>query len=451
MNKLIKVILLIFIIISICNYLLAEIKITDIDNRSFRGDLITFEDNKVIVSPKDGTPVSSTYDNIAGITLSPPVTAPILKTETDYFKIVFANQDVLYGTISDTGKGSFVINNSLIGKVIIKFEQLSLIERVDNDKRLTSQVLFSGVKQADKQDNIFLISGDTDSGVVISLTPETIILKSSLYNKERSYKIKDIKAVSFFSPAVVGSLRSLQEGRDKIISPTLQSVVYLIDNSQLSGSIIKPGPGVQGLGLSTDKTTYYLPIQTINFIYFRNNRCVYLSDIEPIEVKEYIVSPDSSGASPEGEPRPNGGRPNDACPVRDDLMNTFLWHYQKDRSVFSGQHISLQGKKYFKGLSVHANCELRYKLDKSYQRFFATIGLDDSAIVQSDDFEGSVRFIVYLDGQKVYESDTFKSTVKPTDIALDVKGGNELRLVVNDAGDGYMLDRAAWASAYLTK
>ncbi|MFH1229908.1 MAG: NPCBM/NEW2 domain-containing protein [Planctomycetota bacterium] len=420
MIKLIKVISLIFIVISIDNCLLAEIKITDIDNRSFRGDLITFEDNKTTISSKNGTPVSFAYDNITGIIFSSPITASILKTEMDYFKIVFANQDVLYGTISDTGKDSFVINNSLIGNVVINFEQLSLIERVDNEKQLTSQINSLDVRQSDKQDNIFLISGDTDSGVVISLTPETIILRSALYNKERSYNIKDIRAVSFFSPAV--------KGRDKIISPTIQTVVYLIDNSQLRGSIIQSDSLKQNsqVLLSTGQTTYYLPIEAINFIYFRNNRCVYLSDIEPVEVKEYIAS-------------------------TGDLLNTFLWHYQKDRSIFSGQPICLQGKKYFKGLSVHANCELRYKLNKNYQRFYATIGLDDTAIIQSGDFEGSVKFIVYLDGQKVYESDTFKRAVKPADISIDIKGGDELRLVVNDAGDGYILDRAAWASAYLTK
>ncbi|MFH0888918.1 MAG: NPCBM/NEW2 domain-containing protein [Planctomycetota bacterium] len=412
---------IIFIIISIGNYLLAEIKITDIDNKVFDGCLIKFEDDRAVISSENSTPISFTYNNIAGITFSSAITASTLKTETDYFRIVFANQDVLYGTISDTGKDSFVINNSLIGKVVINFEQLSLIERAEDNKQLSIQIRSSEVRQADKQDNIFLVSGDTDSGVVISLTPETIILKSSLYNKERLYKIKEIKAVSFFSPAV--------RGRDKIISPTLRTMVYLVDNSQLSGSIIRSDSSKQNsqVFLSTGKTAYSIPIDVINFIYFRNNRCVYLSDIEPVEVKEYIVSPD-------------------------DLMNTFLWHYQKDRSIFSGQPLSLNGKKHFKGLSVHANCELRYKLDNSYQRFFATIGLDDeSSMGQSEDFEGSVKFIVYLDGQKVYESDTFKRTVNSADISINVKGGNELRLVVNDAGDGYILDRAAWVSAYLTK
>ena len=72
---------------------------------------------------------------------------------------------------------------------------------------------------------------------------------------------------------------------------------------------------------------------------------------------------------------------------------------------------------------------------------------DESAKGENDELSGSVKFIVYVDGRKTFESEVFKKGSPPKDISLDIRNAKEIKLTVNDAGDGYISDRAAWALA----
>jgi hypothetical protein len=396
-----------------------EIQVTDIDGRAVKGDGIKFEDNnQVTLLLKGATPTSFACNNLVGISFYGNPVIPSIQAGAG-FRITLVNQDVLYGMISDTAKNGFTIYNNIIGKIPLNFEQISAIERVGDEEYSLSLMIVDAVKKTEREDTIFLISGDVDSGVVISLSSESVSIRSTLYNQDRVYKISDVRAINLFSfPAKP----------EKTANDNLEAIVYLTDNSRLNGLISRTSPS--GITLVQNKGSYQVPIEGISFIYFKNNHFIYLSDLEPADVKEY-VSPD-------------------------DNVIGFLWHYQKDRELFSQKPISILGRKYFKGLAVHANCELAYKLDGSYQKFFATIGLTDESVKgENNEFSGSVKFIVYADGptgypvggKKVYESEVFKKDSPPKNISLDIKNAKEIRLVVSDAGDGYILDRAVWALA----
>jgi hypothetical protein len=73
------------------------------------------------------------------------------------------------------------------------------------------------------------------------------------------------------------------------------------------------------------------------------------------------------------------------------------------------------------------------------------IGVDDE-----EGGAGSVRFQVYLDGVLAYDSGTMRGGQAAKQIDIDVRGKNQLRLVVTDAGDGNTSDHADWANARLT-
>ena len=400
-----------------------KIQVTDLEGRSFEGSGIRFEDNKQVAFLLKGiTPTSFACNNLAGISIFLAITPTLPKTESprnnrdsvatlQYFRITLVNQNILYGTISDTAKNGFAVYNNLVGKIQLNFEQIAAFERVaDKESSLLLRVM-DAVKKTEREDTIFLISGDVDSGVVISLSSESVSIRSTLYNQDRTYKINDVRAINLFSfPAIP----------EKTSKDNLEVIVYLTDNSRLGGLISQTS--LSEIILLQDNGRYQIPIEAVSFICFKNNRCIYLSDLEPADVKEYI-SPD-------------------------DKVIGFLWHYQKDRGLFSQKSISIQGRRYSKGLAVHANCELAYRLDGSYQRFFATIGLtDESAKGENDELSGSVKFIVYVDGRKTFESEVFKKGSPPKDISLDIRNAKEIKLTVNDAGDGYISDRAAWALA----
>jgi hypothetical protein len=124
---------------------------------------------------------------------------------------------------------------------------------------------------------------------------------------------------------------------------------------------------------------------------------------------------------------------------------------ERDRSnghtgANDGSAIRLNGVTYLKGLGVHAFSDVRYAMNGACSNFSAKIGVDD----ESDGYPGSsVVFQVWLDGSKVYDSGVRRDTSTTQTFSLNVRGRNELKLVVTDAGDGINSDHADWADAQL--
>ena len=123
----------------------------------------------------------------------------------------------------------------------------------------------------------------------------------------------------------------------------------------------------------------------------------------------------------------------------------------KDVSV-EGNPLSVGGRKYLRGLGVHANSEIIYELDGSYSYFTTVVGIDDEADIEGD--YPSVEFIVYVDGNKSYESGVMRVDSEPQKVNVSLEGAMNLRLVVTDAGVGFQDnlahgDHADWADAKL--
>lgn len=108
-----------------------------------------------------------------------------------------------------------------------------------------------------------------------------------------------------------------------------------------------------------------------------------------------------------------------------------------------GNIITLNGIEYSRGLGVHAQSTITYKLDGKYERFLSDIGLDDEV-----GNSGSVIFTVLLDGKQIYTSGLMKGTSATKSIDLSVAGGNLLTLTVSPDGDNGM-DHASWGGARL--
>ena len=110
-----------------------------------------------------------------------------------------------------------------------------------------------------------------------------------------------------------------------------------------------------------------------------------------------------------------------------------------------GNIITLNGVTYEKGLGVHANSEITFDLAGEYELFKSDIGIDDEVN------DGSVRFQVYVDGVEAYTSPLMESDSDTESISVEVKGAEQLRLVVDDGGDNFFFDHADWANAKLLR
>ncbi|MBS1701825.1 MAG: NPCBM/NEW2 domain-containing protein [Armatimonadetes bacterium] len=117
---------------------------------------------------------------------------------------------------------------------------------------------------------------------------------------------------------------------------------------------------------------------------------------------------------------------------------------QKNRSVDS-HPLRLGGKTYETGVGTHAMSECTIQLQKDATRFHAVVGVDDET-----EGLGSVRFIVFVDDKKVFDSGTMRGKTPPKTVDVDLKGAKILSLEVEDAGDGIDHDHADWADASIS-
>jgi NPCBM/NEW2 domain/PA14 domain/Glycosyl hydrolases family 39 len=144
-----------------------------------------------------------------------------------------------------------------------------------------------------------------------------------------------------------------------------------------------------------------------------NEKVVYLSDLQTVSARNGygVFERDRSN----GENQPNDGRT-----------------------------ITLNGKTYSKGLGVHSDSELVYRLDGQYNEFRADIGIDDEV-----GSYGAVVFQIFADGQKLFDSGLMKGDSATQQVRVNLAGRKELRLVVTQGDDTMFCDHADWANALL--
>lgn len=114
----------------------------------------------------------------------------------------------------------------------------------------------------------------------------------------------------------------------------------------------------------------------------------------------------------------------------------------KDQAVTS-RPMSICGRPFARGVGTHSRSVALYSLDGSAGRFQAMVGVDDAAGNKG----ASVRFMVGIDGRKVFDSGVMHlgEAAKPVDLPLS--GHTTLTLVATDGGDGINYDHADWADA----
>lgn len=119
-------------------------------------------------------------------------------------------------------------------------------------------------------------------------------------------------------------------------------------------------------------------------------------------------------------------------------------HYQtwgrprRDSNVTEGA-ISIYGQTFDKGLGVHANSKLLYRIPDSARYFHAFYGMDEKGK------EGRVSFIVELDGQQVWSSGAVRYG-KPREVLIPLGTASEITLIVDSLGSEFS-DHASWAEA----
>ena len=193
----------------------------------------------------------------------------------------------------------------------------------------------------------------------------------------------------------------------------LVATVCGVDGSRLSGTLEPGGEGKVVLR-STFGPKLQMDLARVARVEFSGGRLVYLSDLEPSEVKE--------------------------TPFFD-----LVWHYRRDRSV-GGNPLRVGGRTFRKGLGVHSRCQLTYSLDGRFERFAAVVGLDDEV-----GEKGNVDVAVAVDGKRVYERKGLSGRDEPVELSIAVAGARRLTLVVDFGAEFDICDHLDWADARLIR
>jgi hypothetical protein len=108
-------------------------------------------------------------------------------------------------------------------------------------------------------------------------------------------------------------------------------------------------------------------------------------------------------------------------------------------SDMHGKPLTVGGKTYERGLTLHAPSEATFFLGGRYARFHAIAGAGRV---------GTVAFRVVVDGRKVYDSGLLK-TGESRAVDLPLTNAQEIRLIITDGGNGVAGDWASWADAWV--
>lgn len=120
---------------------------------------------------------------------------------------------------------------------------------------------------------------------------------------------------------------------------------------------------------------------------------------------------------------------------------------QKDKSL-NGKEIKMRAEEgtasYEKGIGVHTYSEVVYDLtDKDYYYFTSFVGVDQTA----GNGNSSVIFQVYTDGVLAAETPLMKKDTPQQFLCVDVSHAKEVKLVMNNGGNGNANDHGNWADA----
>lgn len=108
--------------------------------------------------------------------------------------------------------------------------------------------------------------------------------------------------------------------------------------------------------------------------------------------------------------------------------------------------ISLDGEnitEFAKGIGAHANAEVVYDLTESkYEALETYVGVDCNLAEQNN---SSIIFKIIADGEEVYNSGLMKRSTPAQFVSISLEGVKELRLIVDNGGNGNTLDHGVFA------
>ncbi|GLX23816.1 sigma-70 family RNA polymerase sigma factor [Streptomyces lavendulae] len=104
------------------------------------------------------------------------------------------------------------------------------------------------------------------------------------------------------------------------------------------------------------------------------------------------------------------------------------------------------GQRFGQGITVHSRSTVEITLNRQCTSFSARAGVDGLSLLT----DGTVRFSVYGDGQRLWRSGALGYDDAPVPVQVPLAGRSTLRLVAEQAGQGHLPTLASWADAVIS-
>jgi len=304
--------------------------------------------------------------------------------------------------------GGIQVRTGFAASAVLRFEHLAAIRFGAGSVGGSAREVFEAElsKRLPGTDVLVAQSGrrvTTVRGTLVALGPQ----RGRFLFKGRQHGLEVARTYGVVLASANSELRITNREFNTAWGPLI--LVHLCGGSRLPGWL-RPCDAQQVVVDSVFGSRLELAPDQVVDITFRSDRVVYLSDTEPVgqQTRGLLHGP---------------------------------WPIQKDRSV-ANKPIRLAGRRFEKGIGVHARTQLVYALQEKFERFCATIGIDDSVRPR-----GSVVFRVSGDGRLLFDSGPVGGRDEPRDLRLDVTGVNELTLLVDYGEQMDLADHADWANA----
>lgn len=340
-----------------------------------------------------GLPASLTLDDLRQIQVAPAAAAP---KETG-IQIQLVGGGLLRANSLTIGNDVCQVSAAGVENLSIPLEKVRAI-RIGPAAKIEAVEKAIAAPSAEF-DRLFLkVQEEVESvsGVTVSLSSEE--LKAQIEGADQAIPRSRLVALVVAQPTA----------KDEVTPAT----VTLRDGSTLPCQIDSLQEG-KLLALLPPGGKLEIPWSAVASVSIRSRRVAYLSDLEPTTIEQRSIA--------------------------------FLdVPWRRDRSVM-GRPLTLANRTFEKGIGVHATSRLTFAVSGKYDELAAEIGIDAETAGKGD-----CVFSVLADGESVF-SQRVKGSDPPRSILVDIRGKQEVTLIV-DAGEGLDLaDHADWCDVRLIK
>lgn len=106
----------------------------------------------------------------------------------------------------------------------------------------------------------------------------------------------------------------------------------------------------------------------------------------------------------------------------------------------------IAGQRFAHGITVNSRSAVEITLNRRCVTFSARAGVDGMSLLT----DGQVRFSVYGDGQRLWQSRALGYEDPAASVSVSLSGHETLRLVVERSGDGRLPTLATWADSVIS-